>query len=263
MARQFNGTDQSLQSAATLDGTSVNKIAVQIWLWRNNFSATYTIAETSALSDNNAGSIGIFSDAGTDFIQCVGNVGVTSGTIGQPSANAWHHYVYDFDFTQDNATALEIPHIWRDGTEASITPVNQSNNNTGNFGNYTLNLMSRNNSSLWLPGRMAEVAIWAGINLTQDDVDDLWNGGAGVDARTVQNGNLTFYWQLCGAASPETALVGGTSLTVNGATSAAHPISGTGICSGGTLITPSGASLACSFVAGSLVRGSILTPQTP
>jgi hypothetical protein len=92
--------------------------------------------------------------------------------------------------------------------------------------------MSRTNSELFGAGRISEVAFYDG-SMNQTDATSLYNSGAGVDARTVQGGSLFYYWQLCGTASPETALVGGVNHHGRWGDGATRPIAG--ICGVGAL----------------------------
>ena len=109
-----------------------------------------------------------------------------------------------------------------DGVAKSLT-LGGDNNNTDAFNSTTIALMSRNCTSLFGAGRIAEVAIWGGIQFTQTDVNNLYNSGAGALATSVQAGSLAFYWQILGTASPEPATTGGVNMNVTGTTSVAHP----------------------------------------
>jgi hypothetical protein len=239
VARQTNGTDQSLQSASAIDLTSYAKIALSFWLWWDAFANNNKLAlELSADVGANAGAFQVAPNrtSSADFgVAAFGNVGFNLAGLTRPSGAAWHHYVANLDFTKPSH---EVDTIYIDGVSQSLT-WSLDENNTGSFGNYVLNVMSRNNAVDFGAGRIAEVAIYADFLLGQTQVDSLYNGGTGIDARTVQGANLHNYWQLCGTDSPEPALVGGVDMTVNGATQVAHPITGAGICgSGGAVVPP-------------------------
>jgi concanavalin A-like lectin/glucanase superfamily protein len=241
-ARQFNGTDQSLNSAASIDLTATDHITVAWWGWVDAFGSTKTILESSAISDSNAGSLGLFTTTTPDFFfQAVGNVGASTRDYPNPSdpaGGAWHHYVVVLDFAESGGFG-EVKTFYLDGALQTST-ANNAVDNTGSFGNYVLNVMARDaggTPSLFLAGRMAELAIWK-VDFVQADVDSLYASGAGADATTVQGASLNNYWHLCGTSgsSTEPATTGGVDMTVHGATFVAHPISG--MCgAGGYILT--------------------------
>jgi Concanavalin A-like lectin/glucanases superfamily len=222
MARQFNGTDQRLQSATTVDLSTSPQLSFMVWIWVNG-NATQVPIEFG--NDTATGHFFIY-DGGAggannwNFAQKNGADFVFTG----PATAGWHQVILTVD--RSLAGASELTGVYIDGTSQSKTY--GTGDSSGNFANATLTLMAATDAGLFLAGRMAEVAIWSGTLLNQTQVTALWNSGAGVDARTV--GTPTFYWQVCGTASPEPPLVGAPSLTVTGATSVAHPISGSGIC---------------------------------
>lgn len=71
----------------------------------------------------------------------------------------------------------------------------------------------------YMSGMIAEAAIW-NTNLTAAEVALL---AKGVSPFFVRPASLVNYWPLIGRYSPEIDIVGGTNLTVTGATAAAHP----------------------------------------
>jgi hypothetical protein len=73
--------------------------------------------------------------------------------------------------------------------------------------------------NFWWDGDLAECAIW-NIALAPADVTLL---AAGKSPALVQPGALVAYYKLLGTSSPEPDEKGGTGITVNGATFAAHP----------------------------------------
>lgn len=231
MARQFNGTDQLLRSASNLSLSGVDKITFAMWFWWDTYSE-----DTDVLVDYGDGGtsqgfaiIPNFSNGTFDgqwYDAGAVNVSHVQFARSNATAGAWHLIVATIDLS---LSTHEFSHIYIDNNDIGLTWVNDFNQ-SGNFANNPLTIFS-NNLTLFGAGRGAEVAIWPGLVLSAADVSALWNGGAGVDARNVQGGSLGYYWQLCGTASPEPALVGGINLNVTGATSVAHPISGAGICS--------------------------------
>jgi uncharacterized membrane protein len=68
----------------------------------------------------------------------------------------------------------KIASIFVDGVSQSLSGTGGGFNNTGNMASATLYLMSRNNASLFGTGRLHNVIVYAGVNLTQQNVDDLY-----------------------------------------------------------------------------------------
>lgn len=226
MGRRLNGTSSDfLQSASAIDLSAFQTISIQCWALFDDFVNVYVMLETSANSDSNAGAFGFFTKGTSGlYTQCTGNVGadVWQQTT-NPTTSSWHHYVIIYDFTA--AAGSEVSFLYVDNV-AQTASSQTGPNNTGSFGNYILNIGSRNAASNFTLGNIAEIAIWGGIALSSTDVNNLFASGAGVDARTVQSGNLNNYWQICGTASPEPALVGSVALNVTGTSFAIHPVTG-------------------------------------
>lgn len=233
-ARLFDGSSQSLQSASAIDLTAFDKITVAWWGWEDNHSAVHVFLETSSDSAANPGSF-VFASNSTPIIalDLQGTGGTNERTFTPPSTGAWHHYIATLQITAPG----DIIKFFIDGVDT--TPTGGSGGNTrASFDSLVLNVMARNNTTFWTPGRMAELGIWGGINFSQTDADALYNSGAGADATTVQGASLHNYWHLCGTSgsSTEPATTGGVDMTVHGATFTAHPISG--MCgAGGYILT--------------------------
>lgn len=224
MARQTNGTDQSLQTASSLDLTGQALLSIQMWLWWDTFASDDDLAMEFS-TDHNSFNDGFVvnpnvSDVARFQFGYHNAAGQNQKSFTRPSEDAWHHYVFNFDRTL--TAAAEIVSAYVDGSSQSLT-TDFSNDSANNFGNHVLYLMSRANSTLFGAGRIAEVAIWGGVNLSQGNVDTLYNSGKGARAQWVQGSNLRHYWRLEGNSSPEPASVGGIAMTVNGATQVAHP----------------------------------------
>jgi hypothetical protein len=234
MARQTNGTNQGLQSA-TLSLGAPSKLALAYWLWWDAFASASDVAVEYGPEWNIEASAGLLSTPdytdGTFVNGCGDTVGISLRTFVRPSAANWHHYVHNFDLALSSEDYINS---YIDGSLASLTTL-FTTNPTSTFGNKALNLMCRNNTSLFGAGRIAEVAIWAGVNL---DATEASNLAGGTLPTSIQAGSLKHYWKLCGTSSPEPDSVGSASMTVNGATFVAHPSAVSGSC--GTPITGQG-----------------------
>jgi hypothetical protein len=100
-----------------------------------------------------------------------GNVGISVAEAPRPSAAAWHHYVVNYDMSAGAGSEIAV---FVDGVSQSLSGTGGGFNNTGNMASATLYLMSRNNASLFGTGRLHNVIVYAGVNLTQQNVDDLY-----------------------------------------------------------------------------------------
>lgn len=219
-ARQTNGTNQSLQSVSTVNLGGASQIAISLWLYWDAFSNNDMVALESSSFSTGSGTDSTFTivpndGSGVFLVAIRGDTGASFANITRPSAGVYHHYVINIDA----ATVNDFPSIYFDAISQAIT-------HTGNdvtalaYTTRFLNVMSRDNSSLFAAGRVAELAIWTNINLSGTDVTNLF---AGVSPLSVQGGNLVHYWRVCGDTAPELPTIGTVNMTVNGATKVAHP----------------------------------------
>jgi len=219
-ARQFNGTSDSLQSASPLSSLSgVGTVSLAFWMYWDAFANNDELAfESSANYNSNNGAFLV--DPNTS-----GGGGVSAGVFQysvnlagagvhldcaftRPSAAAWHQYVLILDATSGSCGA------YVDGAVPSgLTTVNS---HTGTFSSQTLNVMSRNNASLFGAGRMSEISVFSGT-INSSDASLLAACGRPT---SVSSASLLYYWPI-NQTSPETPTTGGINLTVNGTTNVA------------------------------------------
>lgn len=243
MGRQFSGTSQYLQSSATIDLSSFSKLNIMIWYWWDAYGTDDDLLLEFGTGVSDGGFTFDWNDSG---VGPSGNVGLYTYNAGQtdmnaadfprPSAAGWHQLVVYIDRAQGSPSINAFRNIFSDSVDVAFNTPTDNTLDPLNFGNLTLTVFARSDGSLAGAGRAAEVALWGGITMVQADVNALWNGGAGIDASTVQSGSLVYYNQICGSSSPEPPKVGAANLTVTGATSTGHPISGSGICGAVTLL---------------------------
>jgi len=220
MSRSFNGSSQALQSATSLaDLAGATRIAMAFWLKSTFASDDDMIAELSATANSNAGTfrvLGNESGAGRFKVGVRGDGGYAEESLpsGVPSSATWHHILWNADFANPNTSEVETVYV--DGAAEVLTD-SQTFENTGTFGNYVLNLMSRNAAALFADGDLADVCIWRIEDdnpVTVEEVALLAGGARAVDVRPD---DIAYYWPLAGEDSPEPALIGGTALTLIGA----------------------------------------------
>lgn len=236
-ARQTNGTNQTVISASALNYGSANILSISFWLYWDAFANDDDIAvETQSVATGGASDSTFTVDpnaaAGSFLVGVIGGAGGSFVTFTRPSAAAWHHYLVNIDVN----SAIDIPTVYLDAASQVLTHTG-ANNGVGSliFSNTRkLNLMSRDNASLFGAGRIADVAVWTGVNLSGADATSL-NGGA--SPTSISPGNLLYYWKLCGDASPEPPTTGSIDMTVTGATQVANPTAIAAACA--VAITPS------------------------
>jgi hypothetical protein len=191
MARKFNGSSDNLITSATLATLNGTKqIAISFWYWIDSYAATDRLGmELSANYNSNQGAFIFDADAsggGASTYVGVNNAGTitTFNFSSGPSAGKWHHVVFDLDLAQYANVVIYVDGVATSGF---------SGTGTGTFGNWTLYFMCRGGTSLFLPGRMQDVAFWTGLLLTAADVSALFTG---ADPRIVRPANLAYYWPI-------------------------------------------------------------------
>ncbi len=156
----FNGTSNSV-SAPAVDSSATNAITVSLWLNQSSFGTGDQMA-IEGTTNSNLYTTGYFIDpnssapcSGYVQISILGDVGYNQACYTRPSAGAWHQYVAVFDKSQAvNEVALYI-----DGTLQTPTSYPTNTDNTNNFGNVPVYLMSRGGSSFFNSGLLDEVQI--------------------------------------------------------------------------------------------------------
>lgn len=154
----FDGTnDRGTVSAIDLTGTST--LAVSFWMYAASFlSDDRFVIETSANYNSNTGAFVInpHSSTGSFFVGIKTSGGYNVSEFTKPSGAVWHHYVVNMNRA---AGAQQVTHVYLDGVAQSLTnPF--ADTNTGNFGNFAWNFMSRNAASNFAAGRIDDVRIY-------------------------------------------------------------------------------------------------------
>lgn len=220
MARLFDGTNDSLQSASTLNLSAVSSLTLSFWLWWDSFADDDdTAIEFSANAFSNSGTFFVIPNGGSTNMEIGvhGNVGDNYKEYTRPAAATWHHFCQVMNF---GASAANETLFYLNGTLQTEVATPGTSNNTGSFGNFTLNVMSRNNASLFAAGRLADLAIYPGATLNVSEIGALARGASPLLIRPTVTPHV---WPLWGDHSPEINLRGGgVALTVNGAVKTGH-----------------------------------------
>lgn len=219
-ARQFNGTDQAMQ-AASVDLSDTQAATISLWLQVTatpgaddivfEFGASViTVSGSIVFGINNGGVNQLSVYTRTD----VGPHGALYPAINQ---GEYHHYAIIGDISQ---TTNEVD-LYIDGVLQTPDSRDNANNNTGNLSTLTLNFMSRNNTTLFSIGDLADVAVW-NMRLSGTDISSLAGGAL---PNTIQAANLRGYWKLCGDESPEpdSSSANHDATLFNAPTQVAHP----------------------------------------
>jgi hypothetical protein len=226
MGRQFNGTNQALQSAAALAALAEKRnIAIGAWISSDFAGDDDMLWELGANSNEVDGTFRtVISASGGSPLPVAtingapSNAGNTSvAANGNPSAATWHYFLVNFNLSNDGSGGIyEVESIWLDGVDVTGSNLGAPNN-TGALTSQVLNLMSRNGTALFADGMLADVTIWdtlIGGPLSGPDVANLYSGTRG---RFVRQTDVLYYWPISGETSPEPALVGGVALNLIGA----------------------------------------------
>jgi hypothetical protein len=215
-ALSFDGINDCLVSASTINLTAYTKLTLVAWQRIAAYANDLGIFIETAPQGTGVGSIQIIGDLVTGLARAyiTGVTGESGERYPKPSAGAWHHIAYVFDFGQPSAS--QVLAIYVDGVSQTLTnDIANNTQGTSSFGNLTWNVMCRNNASFYEVGDVAELAIYGGIILTQAQITQL-------QTRCPNKvGAPTHYWPL---ARDGTASIGGVNFTVNGAVASAHPI---------------------------------------
>jgi len=147
---KFDGVDDSMYSAASIDFTSTDKMTVFAGVHKVGITSG-AVLETSATSDTNNGSFSYFTGAWSDARDYFS----TRGTVlSYPSLSVTPPVTYVI------AAASNISGDLITVRSNSVQVVNSSADlGTGNFGNYPLYIGRRNNASLPFNGRLYQLAL--------------------------------------------------------------------------------------------------------
>jgi hypothetical protein len=160
-----DGTNDSMATAATLDLSASDKVAVFSGVQRLNNSPGI-IAELSAIWDSNTASFAHFSNNADNYVAgSRGAAAFSPGAQSTPSASSFVAPSYDV-FTSVHNISGDLTTVRVDGA-VSGTPAT-GDKGTGNFGNYTLFKGARNSSSFFLNGIDWGGAVVGGLDATTD-----------------------------------------------------------------------------------------------
>lgn len=229
MARSFNGTSDSLQSAATLaDLASSPRLSVGFWLYGTYVPDDNIVLELGLNGINSInGSFGLIANDSGILLPSLVLKGSThthyASLAASPSNNEWHHHLFNFDFGLPGGN-LQITSWYVDGVLQTLTATDGAAfSNVGqNFANEILYVMARGDDSLFTDGRLADLCLWQS-DTAGGLTSEAATLAAGARANTVRTSEIAYYWPLLGTTSPEPATIGGVALEVTGASFVSDP----------------------------------------
>lgn len=225
MARQFDGTNDGLQTASALNLSGTQQVSLSFWYKEVAYTgADRCTLELSTDTNNFTTGFGLFLDSGTNNVCSIFLRGQSGGGVpgyqdllhDAPADDTWSHFFYTFD----KSTSPSINGLLNGAALTGVSRPSTANVTGTNFGSHVLYMGARGGSSLWGEFGIAELGIYVGTILTAADAAQLAKGFA---PPLVRPDKLTHYWPLAGRASPETGAKGGIGFTVSGATASAHP----------------------------------------
>ena len=194
MSLRFNGTSSYAQTPSTIDLTAVTAITISFWGYFTNGSTNNQIAIESSVSSSvntNTFYYNHNQTAGNTQLR-VRNVGSSQASFTNASLNQWHYYVITIDLSLGGQPFV----VYVDGVSQSLSYLTSAQDCTS-FKNYPWNFMARNGSAFFVPGRMAEVALFPSVVLSQNEALALYYGISPLDLRSDVK---PYYWAMEGDA---------------------------------------------------------------
>ncbi len=164
-AVSFNGTTNFGVTASNLDYTSYSKLVVEALIFVSSYDNSIRITwELSPSALSNQGAFYFAQDVGgTNSPTLKGDGGFNNAEYTRPSAGQWHLFTMVYD-TSPGSNEVEA---YIDGDLQTPTSRPFNVNNTNNFGNFALYLMSRGGGSFFSAGKMQHLAIYSDLSSSQ------------------------------------------------------------------------------------------------
>ncbi len=202
MARVFNGTSQ--RGSVAVDLSFTNRAAVSFWLWVDAFdNANRMAVEYTADWTTGNGFVVNPCHSGARFQYGMGHPTTpsvnaqNSRSIDRPGVATWHHclFVWDRGLPASDKCSAYLNGKRELGTLETSAAV------VSNFGAGNLNVACRNGSSSHLPGRMEDLALWAG-NLPNASDAALLASGVSPSSFALSARPYAYWPMLHGSGAP-------------------------------------------------------------
>ena len=219
MARSFNGSSDRGQVSQNLSSYSV--VSASLWIypttWATSAGQYNMMLELTADGLATAGGFAFYNSGNSGEQLTVSYRGSSSGQCNyvygtRPATNTWTHYLVVWDLANKIS-------LYQNGSLLTPSWKPLDSTGTGTFANSTLNFGSRNGSSLYYAGRMAEVALWS-ASLGSSGAFQL---AAGASPIRVRPASALSHWPMIGRTSPEIDIRGVAGVTLAGTSQADHP----------------------------------------
>lgn len=221
MARTFNGTSDYGSVVLPLSAYSALSIYAACWwdTFSNNddllleYSPNANSANAFFIDPNDSGGVFGF------YLKDTGVAGFNSAFATRFSAGAWHRLLITMG---RNGTSAQQIKGYLDGANWGLTQVGTAAC-ASNFDNSTLYIMSRAGANLFGAGRLADMAIWGGVLLSEEEAVALTSGA--VFPHNIRPERLINYEPMCGVDNPEPDYSpSNADMTLVGTTRSRHPV---------------------------------------
>jgi hypothetical protein len=164
-AVSFDGINDYGATAASLNLTAYNKVMVEALWYTDAYNTTDRVTwefSTTSISRNDAFVYMQDQATGTANVLLRGNTNYNYAFYTRPVAATWHHIVAEYN----KGAATEEVNLYVDGALKAVYARMATSDNTNNFGNYVLYLMSRAGTSLFSSGKMQHLALYSDLSTT-------------------------------------------------------------------------------------------------
>ncbi len=252
----FDGTNDAGSLPCNLN---YPQATISIWFWWDTYAQDdKPLLELTPIYWQNSGGIlidpngaGIW-DAEFAFAHHCGTS--VSATISRPSARVWRHVLVKHDVS---VSSNEITHVYLDGVSQTLFRP-ENGNNTLNFANSTMYLMSRAGTSLFATGSIAHLGIWNRLLTEEECVRLARLPNAIRDGLGVRGGKKIFFVPG-GTVANTTTILGGAGLLTSPTTTI---IGGAGLLESKTTTVLGGAGLIVSPTTTILGGSGLLEAKT-
>lgn len=189
MSLFFDGTGSYAFSPQPLDLSNSLYLSISYWSRPSYHATNRILVESSANSQSNAGAIAIIPNSavgeGVYTFRITKAVGTPDSFAisPRPSSGVWHHFVCTVDRTQ---TGIQVS-VYIDNILSTGAHTVSAGSGAGGFGNHIWNFGARNASitpSIFAQGTLAELAIFTGVLLNENEVTALYYGTDPLELRS-------------------------------------------------------------------------------
>lgn len=172
----LRGTGSAARGSIPLDLSTKTKITIAFWLYWDNAANDDALAMELGQSYGFANGFIVDPNCSSPAAFMYGTGSPAGGsnlvTFPRPSAGAWHRVVLTMDRL---ASAGAVGQAYVDGIAQTMSAFPGANTTTGTFTPDTLNLMSRNGTSLFATGNLQDLTFYDGLLTNAQALEDYRN----------------------------------------------------------------------------------------